>query len=129
MRCRDAFDAAFYCNSFGGQFNNLYRYGTVRSCSENWNDFWFCMRARSYGKTEREAAIKERYREKERIRYGSREGEVGTSSEDVWRSRDRKMGWGEAFCEPYEELDGDDEAWNKMQRERRRKAGDGTMGS
>ena len=47
MSCRQAFDAAFYCQSMGGQFNNLYRYGGVRSCSENWNDFWFCMKLKS----------------------------------------------------------------------------------
>lgn len=87
------------------------------------------MKTRSYGKREREEAVKARYREKERIKYGRREGEVGTSSEDVWRSRDEKMAWGEAFCEPYEEFDGDDEAWNKIQRERRRRVADGTMGS
>jgi hypothetical protein len=48
MSCRQAFDAAFYCQSLGGQFNNLYRYGGIRSCSENWKDFWFCMRTKSY---------------------------------------------------------------------------------
>lgn len=47
MSCRQAFDAAFYCQSMGGQFNNLYRYGGIRSCSENWNDFWFCMKLKS----------------------------------------------------------------------------------
>jgi hypothetical protein len=53
MSCRQAFDAAFYCQSLGGQFNNLYRYGGIRSCSENWKDFWFCMKSRSTGDDER----------------------------------------------------------------------------
>jgi hypothetical protein len=53
MSCREAFDAAFYCQSLGGQFTNLYRYGGIRSCSENWSDFWFCMRMKSYHDAER----------------------------------------------------------------------------
>jgi hypothetical protein len=48
MSCRQAFDAAFYCQSLGGQFNNVFRYGGIRSCSETWGDFWFCMRTKSY---------------------------------------------------------------------------------
>jgi len=55
MSCRQAFDAAFYCQSLGGQFNNLYRYGSIRSCSENWKDFWFCMRTRSYTPGQKES--------------------------------------------------------------------------
>lgn len=47
MSCRQKFDDAFYCQSFGGQFNNLYRYGGMRECSELWGDFWFCMKTRS----------------------------------------------------------------------------------
>jgi hypothetical protein len=57
MSCRQAFDAAFYCQSFGGQFNNLYRYGGIRSCSENWKDFWFCMRTKSYTPERKESAL------------------------------------------------------------------------
>lgn len=49
MSCRTAFDAAFYCQSLGGQFNNLYRYGGIKSCSEHWSEFWFCMKMRSTG--------------------------------------------------------------------------------
>jgi hypothetical protein len=131
MSCRDAFDSAFYCNSLGGQFNNLYRYGTARTCSENWNDFWFCMRTRGYGKKEKEEAIIARYREKEKLKYRRQEGEdvgVQKSSEDVWRSRERKVEWGTAFNEPYEEYDGDDAEWNKIQKERRKRIADGTMG-
>jgi len=102
MSCREAFDAAFYCNSLGGQFNNLYRYGTVGSCSETWSDFWFCMRTRSYGDKEKQKLIKARYRDKEKRKYGR--DEIGKSSEDVWKSRDRKVEWGEAFNTPFPEL-------------------------
>jgi hypothetical protein len=57
MSCRQAFDAAFYCQSLGGQFNNLYRYGGIRSCSENWKDFWFCMRTKSYTPEQKESTL------------------------------------------------------------------------
>lgn len=49
MSCRQAFDQAFYCQSLGGKFNDIYRYGSLQSCSENWNQFWFCMRNRTFG--------------------------------------------------------------------------------
>lgn len=127
MSCREAFDAAFYCNSLGGQFNNLYRYGTVRACSDNWNDFWFCMRTRGYGKVEKERAIMARYREKERLRYQKGPGdEIGAqkSSEDIWRSRERKVEWGTTFIEEIEVFEGDDREWNRaVQEERKRIAG------
>ena len=89
------------------------------------------MRTRGYGKKEKEEAIVSRYREKERLKYRRQEGEdlgVQKSSEDVWRSRERKVEWGTAFFEPYEEYDGDDAEWNKIQKERRRGIADGTMG-
>jgi hypothetical protein len=89
------------------------------------------MRTRSYGKTEKEEAIMARYREKERLRYRRQDGEeagVQKSSEDVWRSRERKMEWGTAFNEPYKDFDGDDAEWNKVVRERRKGIADGTMG-
>ena len=107
MSCREAFDAAFYCTSLGGQFNNLYRYGTVGSCSENWSDFWFCMRTRGYGKAEKEARIMARYRDKERRKYGG--DELGKSSEDVWKSRDRKVEWGETFNAPFPDITGNED--------------------
>ncbi|KAL1624791.1 hypothetical protein SLS56_007591 [Neofusicoccum ribis] len=81
MNCRQAFDEAFYCQSLGGQFNNIYRYGTLRSCSENWSDFWFCMRTKSYGKVEKAKVVGEHYRQKE-AKY-----HTGPSSEDVWEER------------------------------------------
>jgi hypothetical protein len=83
MSCRAAFDSAFYCSSLGGHFNDIYRYGQLRSCSEHWNDFWFCMRVKnSYSPRElKERMVQDRYREKEeRLRKGP-------SSEDVWKVR------------------------------------------
>ncbi|KAL8690429.1 MAG: hypothetical protein Q9218_004118, partial [Villophora microphyllina] len=44
ISCRAAFDSAFYCQSLGGQFINIYRYGTFRDCRQQWKDFWYCMR-------------------------------------------------------------------------------------
>lgn len=32
MSCRQAFDQAFYCQSLGGKFNDIYRHGQLRSC-------------------------------------------------------------------------------------------------
>lgn len=136
MSCRDAFDSAFYCNSLGGQFNNLYRYGTVRACSENWNDFWFCMRTRSYSSKEKEEAIRQRYRDKEQRKYRKDENEEreaggmgGSSSEDVWRTREKKVNWGDTFNMPFPGMGGDDEDWNKKERLRRAGQVNGSMSS
>lgn len=126
MSCRDAFDAAFYCNSMGGQFNNLYRYGTVRACSENWNDFWFCMRTRTHGEKEKAEAIRSRYRDKERMKYGRGKShdleseDAGRSSEDIWKSRERMVEWGEAFNKSFPSFQGNDEEWNAKEKERRK---------
>lgn len=83
MSCRAAFDSAFYCASLGGHFNDLYRYGQLRSCSEHWSDFWFCMRTNnSYnGRDVKERMVYDRYHEKE-IKLMS-----GPNSEEVWVRR------------------------------------------
>ncbi|KAF2830471.1 hypothetical protein CC86DRAFT_367227 [Ophiobolus disseminans] len=93
MSCRAAFDSAFYCSSLGGHFNDIYRYGQLRSCSEHWNDFWFCMRVKnSYNPREtKERMVQERYREKEAKVLS------GPSSEDVWRVRREGEGVEGAF--------------------------------
>lgn len=93
LSCRDAFDYAWHCQSPGGQFTAVYRSGGLRSCSELWEDFWFCMRIKSYGPELKKEAIKEWYREKEREKY---DGPGKRSSEDVWESRDQKVE-GEVF--------------------------------
>ncbi|KAH1871667.1 hypothetical protein KXV51_006990 [Aspergillus fumigatus] len=81
MSCRSAFDYAFFCQSFGGQFVNVYRYGELRSCSEHWDNFWLCMKARGMAVEERKKVIRDHYRKKA-IKY-----KTGPSSEDVWDLR------------------------------------------
>ncbi|KAL1985537.1 hypothetical protein VTN96DRAFT_7757 [Rasamsonia emersonii] len=81
MDCRSAFDYAFFCQSFGGQFVNIYRYGELRSCSEHWKNFWFCMKSKAYPDEQRKEMIRDHYRKKA-IKY-----KTGPSSEDVWEVR------------------------------------------
>lgn len=82
MSCRQAFDQAFYCQSLGGKFNDLYRHGGIRSCSDQWSAFWFCMRVKNLGDNERGQVISEWY-EKREERIKAERG----SSEDVWEIR------------------------------------------
>lgn len=96
MSCRQAFDLAWACNGMGGQWNAVYRYGEMRSCSEQWDDFWFCMRTKSYSAEMREKAIKAHYRNKEYAKYGPGK----PSSEDIWESRLEKVAPGSVFTEP-----------------------------
>ncbi|KAL4801464.1 hypothetical protein BDV18DRAFT_149266 [Aspergillus unguis] len=81
MSCRAAFDYAFFCQSIGGQWVNVYRYGEMRSCSQHWEDFWLCMRTRTSSDHVRRQAIREHNRKKA-IKWKS-----GPSSEDVWDVR------------------------------------------
>lgn len=81
MSCRSAFDYAFFCQSLGGQFVNVYRYGELRSCSEHWENFWLCMKTRTFGDNEKRRVIREHNRRKA-IKY-----KTGPSSEDVWEVR------------------------------------------
>jgi hypothetical protein len=114
MSCRVSFDAAFYCNSFGGKFNDIYRYGSLKPCSEHWNKFWFCMRTRQWSKPQKEEAIREYYRKIERKKYAE------ASSEDVWKSRERKVPEEETFKVRVEAFPGEnDREWNRMERENR----------
>jgi hypothetical protein len=105
MSCRAAFDSAFYCSSLGGHFNDIYRYGQLRSCNDHWNDFWFCMRTKnSYsGQDVKERMIQDRYREKEdKLRSGP-------NSEDVWSKRERGEEVRGAFTRPMSEAEGEGE--------------------
>lgn len=81
MSCRAAFDAAWYCSSFGGHFNDIYRYGQMRSCSEHWADWRFCVSLSGASREGRANAIRERYREKEANMKKQ------PNSEDIWRRR------------------------------------------
>ncbi|KAL9577187.1 MAG: hypothetical protein Q9212_006528 [Teloschistes hypoglaucus] len=87
ISCRAAFDAAFYCQSFGGQLNNVYRYGSFRNCSQHWSDFWFCLRTNRgfLGDEEKERRVQKHYQLRE-LKY-----KVGPSSEDVWKGRTRMV--------------------------------------
>ncbi|KAK3944468.1 hypothetical protein QBC46DRAFT_374391 [Diplogelasinospora grovesii] len=119
MSCRDAFDYAWHCHTPGSQWNAVYRYGTVRSCSELWDDFWFCMRTKSYSPEMRANAIKAHYRAKEEAKYGGGK----PSSEDIWESRSEKVQPGTAFqtkFDPPAENEGDKE-WQTQELERRRR--------
>ncbi|KAI5864283.1 hypothetical protein GGS23DRAFT_491936 [Durotheca rogersii] len=118
MSCRQAFDAAFHCNSIGGQWTSVYRYGTARSCSEHWDDFWFCMRTRAYSGPTRERAIRDHYR---RRNYDKYYAPGRPSSADVWEPRSERLPVGEAFREPIETPDVDDEEWRRLEIERRRR--------
>lgn len=85
LSCRDCFDYAFFCQSFGGQFANVYRYGELRNCKEHWSDFWFCMRTKSYVEEEKTKMIQDRWRRKE-MKF-----KTGPSSEDVWDARTKRV--------------------------------------
>lgn len=105
LSCRSAFDYAFFCQSFGGQFVNVYRYGTFRSCTNHWDDFWLCMRTRNWAADERKRAIQDHYRKKS-VKY-----KTGPSSEDVWEVRTEPIK--SAFQGDLEELEGQIEDWRK----------------
>lgn len=66
---------------------NLYRYGHMRDCSDQWSNFWFCMRTnRGYMSEEARAKkIQDHYQGR------ARKYEVGPSSEDVWRIREERV--------------------------------------
>ncbi|MCJ1255843.1 hypothetical protein MMC24_003661 [Lignoscripta atroalba] len=87
MSCRAAFDSAFHCQSLGGQFTNLYRHGGVRNCSDQWHNFWFCMRTNRgmMSEEDRKKRIQEHYRGRA-AKY-----KAGPSSEDVWNLREERL--------------------------------------
>lgn len=83
------FDMAAKCAGIGGKFRDNYRYGSVRSCSHLWSDFWFCMRTRGHPDNVKRSEFRERYREKE-VELLS-----GPNSEDIWEERAEPV---ERFC-------------------------------
>ncbi|CAJ2511071.1 Uu.00g066960.m01.CDS01 [Anthostomella pinea] len=117
MSCRQAFDHAYHCNGLGGQWTSVYREGAVRSCSEQWDDFWFCMRTRAYTGAIKEEAIRDHYRQKELKKYGPGQ----PSSTDVWEPRTERLPPGAAFGVRYEMPDVSDEEWRRLEIERRRR--------
>jgi hypothetical protein len=117
LSCRDAFDYAWHCHTPGSQWNAVYRYGSVRPCTELWDDFWFCMRTKSYSPEMRAAAIREHYAAKEETKYGGGR----PSSEDVWESRDERVAPGTAFQAKFDPPIVDDEEFQRADAERRRR--------
>ncbi|KAK3321225.1 hypothetical protein B0T19DRAFT_444997 [Cercophora scortea] len=118
ISCRDAFDYAWHCHTPASQFNSIYRYGSVRSCSELWDDFWFCMRVKSYPPDLKADAIKEHYRAKEVAKYYAAPDQP--SSEDVWESRDEKVAPGTAFTASFDAPVDNDAEFQRKDAERRR---------
>lgn len=106
ISCRTALDYALFCQSFGGQFVNVYRYGTFRSCSNHWQDFWLCMRTRRWDQKVRESAIADHYRKKV-IKY-----KQGPSSEDVWEMRTEPVK--DAFQGDLEALEREVAEWRRQ---------------
>ncbi|KAI4212009.1 MAG: hypothetical protein LQ351_005191 [Letrouitia transgressa] len=107
MSCRAAFDQAFFCQSPGGHFMNVYRYGSLRDCRELWSHFWFCLRTnrRFVGEEERKERIRNRYIKREK-KYRD-----GPSSEDVWHQRAKMVE--DAFNG---DLEADIKAWEDEQK-------------
>ena len=87
MSCTTAFDAAWFCQLPGGQFVNVYRYGSLRNCSDAWTRFWFCMR------TNRGYMSDEQRQDRVRRYYQERENRLlrGRNSEEVWEARTEKF--------------------------------------
>ncbi|KAK1774812.1 hypothetical protein QBC45DRAFT_423886 [Copromyces sp. CBS 386.78] len=118
LSCRDAFDYAWHCQTPGSQFNAVYRYGTMKNCSDLWDDFWFCMRTKSFSPEMKAEAVKDYYRKKEEAKYGGGQ----PSSEDVWESRDKRVEWDSEFRQSWEEGTEkvSDEEFKRREMERRR---------
>lgn len=117
MSCRQAFDLAWSCNSVGGQWNAVYRHGEMRACSEQWDDFWFCMRTKSHTGELKERAVKQHYRNKEHAKYYA---PGKHSSEDIWEVRSELLPPQSAFIQPIDGPTIDDDEWRRQESDRRR---------
>ena len=108
LSCRTAFDYAFFCQSMGGQWTNLYRYGELRSCSHLWKEFWLCMRAKGYNEEDRRKIIKQHNIEK------LKSFRKGPSSEDIWDIREKlDLDAPEPFKGDFVKLEKEVEEWKK----------------
>ncbi|KAK5088396.1 hypothetical protein LTR05_002614 [Lithohypha guttulata] len=105
ISCRSALDYAMFCQSFGGQFVNVYRYGEFRSCKNHWSDFWLCMRTRNWEEKDRVKAIQDHYRMKA-VKW-----KTGPSSEDIWEVRTEPVK--DAFQDSLEELEAKIADWKQ----------------
>ncbi|KAF2674832.1 hypothetical protein BT63DRAFT_420103 [Microthyrium microscopicum] len=85
MNCVQAFDIAMACRGPAGTFKSVYRYGHWRDCSQQWSDWFFCMRIRVQPEANKRQMIQQRYWEKEeRFR-------AAPNSEDVWEERTEQV--------------------------------------
>lgn len=105
MSCRSALDYAMFCQSFGGQFVNVYRYGEFRSCSNHWQDFWLCMRTRQWDEKDKVKALQDHFRKKA-VKW-----KTGPSSEDIWQVRTEPVK--DAFQDSLEELEAKIAEWKQ----------------
>lgn len=105
LSCRSSLDYAMFCQSLGGQFVNVYRYGQFRSCSNHWGDFWLCMRTRNWDEKDKKKAIQDHHRQKA-IKW-----KTGPSSEDIWEVRNEPVK--DAFQDNLEELEARITEWKK----------------
>jgi len=79
------------------------------------------MRTRTWSENEKGEAIRSRYRDKEQAKYSKQDkDDIGRSSEDVWRSRDKKIEPGEAMSKPFLGFPSDEE-FNRIVREERKR--------
>lgn len=106
MSCQTAFDYAWHCSSIGGQWASVYRTGTMSRCSEQWGDFWFCMRTRTITGEAKENAYREYFREKERKKY-----ENHPNSEDIWKPRNHVVRENAFLTHRLPKFDKTDEEW------------------
>lgn len=100
LSCRAAFDSAYYCQSLGGQFNAVYRFGTLQSCSDHWAQWRFCMRLKTEPEEQKAERVQRWYKEREaKVR-------AGRNSEEIWNIRkgegDVVLG---AFCRDPDDAD------------------------
>lgn len=81
MSCSQCFDQAYYCSSIGGQLNNIYRFGSLRACSDLWAQWRFCMRTKTMSEELKKTKVRE-FNQQKAVKY-----KIGRSSEDVWEVR------------------------------------------
>lgn len=87
------------------------------------------MRTRTWSEKEKGEAIRDRYRTKEQAKYLKQESdEIGRSSEDIWKSRDKKIEPGEAMSKPFLGFPSDEE-FNRIVREERKRVHGNMEGS
>ena len=115
MSCQSAFDYAMLCYNLSGQWNAIYRTGTMKNCSEEWADFWFCMHHRGLQGEAREYAFRDYYREKERKKYEGR-----PNSEDVWKPRKHVVKDGAFLTHPLPKWDMSDQDWQQEEMKQRK---------